>query len=92
MKAKEMFEELGYRLIPNINIKSIISDKDLRFNQNIIKAYEYYDERFFSYTYILFLENNKILKWNYSHQRIMFITFEEIKAINKQVSELGGEK
>ena len=89
MTAKEMFEKLGYKLIPNVDIKRIIHNKDTRFNKNIIKAYEYCDERFNIFIHILFFDNNMVFKWNYSHQCGMFITFEELKAINKQIEELG---
>jgi hypothetical protein len=92
MTAKEMFEKLGYNLTSNFDIKNIIYDKNMQYRNKKIKCYECYDKKYFDFRYIVFLKNKKILKWNYSHQCLMFITYEEIKAINKQVEELGWNK
>lgn len=89
MTAKEMFEKIGYNLTSNFDIKNIIYDKNMQYRNKIIKCYECYDKKYCDFRYIVFLESKKILKWNYSHQCLMFITYEEIKAINKQVEELG---
>ena len=64
MSAKEMFEELGYKLI---NEKNIVY-KNIHFTGRI--------------THIAFFNNKKILV-------TQSIGLKELKAINKQIEELG---
>ena len=83
--AKEIFEELDYReYTTNIKHLSLVT-----FDRKCIKAYEKYNSEYHDFLYVLFFDDKSILKWNYSHQRYMYITCEELKAINKQAEELG---
>ena len=78
MSAKEMFEELGYEL--DINVLDIIryskEEKDLK---SVIRFNV--DEKTISTNSVV---NNDL--W------VLDITSEELKAINKQVEELGWNK
>ena len=80
MKAKEMFEKLGYRTLgtlkPNDNYIVIAYEKELYGDELYIYFYGTKEVR-------LYLEGKKGKVYPST------ITLEELQAINKQVEELG---
>lgn len=78
MKAKEMFEELGYKLIKDCKFY-LFYEKTLKENA------EYEND----YLHISFEKQDKAFIKTYGDDNSPeIITMEELKAINKQVEEL----
>lgn len=86
-RAKEMFEELGYNKIDAVNpFTEEIMDwnyRYLRFDGTTKK-----EIHINSQTKLIFL-NNSFDGTLYERANTPMLTFEELKAINKQVEELG---
>ena len=70
--AKEMFEELGYKLNRDDNFIDYIKINKMLNNQI----------RFF-------VKDKKVIKEDFCTGLAKYITLEELRAINKQVEELG---
>lgn len=92
-KADEMFKKIGYRLVNN----NPMCEKYIKYNK--IKSAIFYEKEnhylqeypnIYDFDYIIFdLDKKRFLKFNYDHQRIMFILADELQAINEKVRELG---
>lgn len=82
MSAKEMFEELGYN--------ELIKHKSYMFYIKPLKENPIYenDEVHFEFNF----DNKTITKTYGDDNSVYEITLEELKAINKQVEELGWNK
>ena len=92
-KADEIFEIYGYKQVncnpicneyrENNHLKNaIFYEKENHFNKEIKEIYDF--------VYIIFdLDKKKFVKWNYSHQTIMYINMQEFQAISLKCRELG---
>lgn len=92
-KADEMFEKLGYRIV-NSNPMCKQYQECNKINNAIFyeKENHYLKEypNIYNFDYFIFdLDRKRFLKFNYDHQRIMFITAQELRTINEKVKELG---
>ena len=76
MSAKEMFEELGYKIQPI---------KDYR-----AKCFRKYKKD--EYNVITFYSDKRFIKNGEDSWYCDYISLEELKAINKQIEELGWNK
>ena len=83
MKAKEMFEELGYELYEETDIYM-----SFRKYPDTIADYGTYQEIFFNTQSMFFV----IAEYRKGKLEEKFMTTKELKAINKQVEELGWNK
>lgn len=86
MNAKEMFEELGYRLVERP--VEFLDKFEIYNNKKIMKKYEYGLSDVKNIIYIMFFEENKFIKICYDFERVCFISVDELQAINQQVKEL----
>ena len=76
MTAKEMFEELDYLQ------SSEDFEEELVYNQNLSHTDSYY-------RYISFDKVNKTIEFDDNATEPFYLSYEELKAINKQIEELG---
>lgn len=92
-KADEMFKELGYKLVND----NPMCEKYIKCNK--IKSAIFYEKEnhylkehpdIYDFNYFIFdLDKKRFLKFNYDHERMMFVLAEELEAINEKVKELG---
>lgn len=76
MTAKEMFEKLGYKLDYKNKYQAVYKKPD-EVNPYVLKELAMYYKITISF------------KWKCVYKKGSYITFEELKAINKQIEELG---
>lgn len=89
MSGEEQLKELGYRRYPYNDIDHLFCDIELKpQNKKCLIAYEKYNEKHFSFNYILIFDDKTFIKWSSSYQRIMYISKEELEAIYKQYQEI----
>ena len=79
MSAKEMFEELGYKLAYKNKYEAKYKKPD-EVNEFVLKEFASFYEIVISF------------KYKTIYNKRSYITFDELKAINKQVEELGWEE
>ena len=75
MKAEVMFKELGFNIDRKVENKFIIYWKPLKFNRELQIGFDF--------------EHKTIYKMKVPGMYAEAITMKELKAINKQVEELG---
>ena len=80
MTAKEMFEELGYELV-------FENSEVLRYRKNKWKDVEFWKV----YELVTGEKKKKFIKVSNIKNMPVAITIEDLKAINKQIEELGWE-
>lgn len=86
MSAEEMFEELGYKLVKHetymFYYKDILNHEDEEDHEN---------DMYITIAIEFSFKEKKVMK-TYDDDYGEYITLEELKAINKQVEELGWNK